>query len=274
MKKISPKFIRENENWDKKSLRFFSQNPEWNDLIEDIVWFANNRGGNIYFGIEDSDDLPSPSQRISEIWLDEWSRKIRKKISGNTENVNPVVCTKEIAENTWEYLNITIYPTQNTIACTSKWVYTIRFEDSTHRLKPTELNHILQEKWAYVWESRKTPFSFSDSHPDSYKNLIDNIRTNERVEDFIKQKSDREICEYYKLIEGDNLTNLWVIWIGTMTMRAKIAYPIRISVLYLDSDGIPMRPQKDYTDLTQSPQSLLESIMSLEIWQEWIEVSA
>lgn len=273
MKKLPPKFIWENENWDKKSLIFFWKNPEWSDLIEDIVWFANNRGGHIYFWIEDDADLPSAEQKITDIWLDEWSQKIRKKVSGNTENVNPVVCTRETAENGWQYLKITIYPTTSTIACTSKWIYTIRFEDETKRLKPTELQHILSEKWAYIWESRKTAFRFADANPVSYKNLIDIIRANERVDEFIKQKTDREICEYYKLTESDYLTNLGVLWIGTMTMRAKIAYPIRISIIYLDADGQVMRPQKDYTDLTQSPQSLLESVMSLDIWQEWIEVS-
>lgn len=212
-------------------------------------------------------------QIISDNWMEEWGPKIRKKISQNTENVNSVICTREVAENGWQYLKVHIYPTNSTLACTSKGVYTIRFEDETHKLKPTELGHILNEKGAYIWESRKTRFLFSDCDDNSFAKLLWMIKANERLDDFIKAKTDRELCEYYKLIEDGYLTNLGVLWIGTMAMRSKISYPLRLSILYLDDSGTPMRPQKDYTDLTHSPQAILEAVMELEIWREGIEIS-
>ena len=105
---VQPKFIQENEEWDKKSLRFFEGNVKWSDLALDVVAFANNKGGNIYFGIEDSAELPEENQIINQEWQDKWIPEIRTRIVGKTENLNPLIITVEKAENGGEYLKIQI----------------------------------------------------------------------------------------------------------------------------------------------------------------------
>ena len=144
--KIQSKFIQENEAWDKKSLKFFEGSVKWSDLALDVVAFANNKGGNIYFGIEDKAELPEENQIINQQWQDKWIPEIKTRIAGKTENVNPLVITVEKAENGGEYLKIQIIASRNTVACRSDGVYAIRFNDETRRLKPSELAHLFAEK--------------------------------------------------------------------------------------------------------------------------------
>ena len=59
----------ESSTLDKKSLRVLALAPkDWSirEIAKDCVAFANARGGQIYFGIEDKDDMPAASQQVHE----------------------------------------------------------------------------------------------------------------------------------------------------------------------------------------------------------------
>jgi len=271
--KTQPKFIQENEEWDKKSLKLFEKNVKWSDLALDVVAFANNKGGNIYVGIENEDDLPPENQVISQDWQDKWMPKIKNRISENTENINPLMITVEKAENGGEYLKIQIITSRNTVACRSDGVYAIRFNDETHRLKPSELSHLFAEKNNFVWETAKTLFKFENCDQKLFSDLMKRIRANEKIENHIKQKTDFELCEYFNLVFDDYLTNLGVMWIGTKNMRARIPHMPQLSLVYYDQNQQRTKPQKDFTDLEKSPLQILESILELEIWKEGKEIS-
>jgi ATP-dependent DNA helicase RecG len=270
---VQPKFIQENEEWDKKSLRFFEGNVKWSDLALDVVAFANNKGGNIYFGIEDSAELPEENQIINQEWQDKWIPEIRTRIVGKTENLNPLIITVEKAENGGEYLKIQIIASRNTVACRSDGVYAIRFNDTTHRLKPSELGHLFAEKNNFVWETVKTQFKFENCDQNLLSDLVLKIRSNEKVDNHIKQKTDLEICEYYSLVFENYLTNLGVMWIGTKSMRARIPNMPQLSIVYCDQNQQRSKPQKDFTDLEKSPLQILESVSELETWKEGKEIS-
>jgi len=267
------KFTQENEEWDKKSLKFFEGNIKWSDLYLDIVAFANHKGGNIYFGIEDKDELPPENQIISQEWQNEWIPKIKKKISTNTENVNPLIFEVKKAENGGEYLKIQIVGSRNTVTCRSDGVYAMRFNDETHRLKPSELVHLFAEKSNFVWETVKTQFKLENCDQNLFSELMKKIRVNEKIENHIKQKTDLELCEYFNLVLENCLTNLGVTWIGTKNMRARISNMPSLSIVYYDQNRQRSKPQKDFTDLERSPLQILESVLELEIWKEGVEIS-
>lgn len=274
MKTKTLKFVVENEEWDKKSLKFFdSSKISWKDLALDVVAFANNKGGNIYFGIENKEDLPPNDQKITQQWQDEWFPLIKKNIQGNTENINPLIISCEIAQNGGEYIKIIITASRNSVACRNDGVYAIRFNDETHRLKPSELGHLFAEKNNFVWESSKTHFSFDLHDQITLSKLTKIIRNNEKVEDFIKQKSDFEICEYFHLAEDGYLTNLGIMWIGTKVIRAKIPNSLGLSVVFYDSNGNRSKPQKDWTDLQKTPLEILEEILELDVWKDGVDIS-
>lgn len=57
--------MEENSIFDKKSLSIIIGNTaNWDELAKDCVCFANAVGGEIHIGIEDSEDQPSPNQKI------------------------------------------------------------------------------------------------------------------------------------------------------------------------------------------------------------------
>ena len=231
MSKKLLKFVQENEEWDKKSLKFFEGNIKWSDLVLDVVAFANNKGGNIYFGVENNADLPVENQMISQEWQGEWLPKIKKKIFTKSENVNPLIFEVQKAENNGEYLKMQIFPSRNTVACRSDGVYAMRFNDETHRLKPSELAHLFAEKSNFVWETVKTQFKLEDRDQNLSLELMTRIRANEKIENHIKQKTDLELCEYFNLVIENHLTNLGVTWIGTKIMRARLSNMPSLSVV-------------------------------------------
>jgi ATP-dependent DNA helicase RecG len=273
--KIIPEFILENENWDKKSLKFFDnpQKIEWKDLVLDIVAFANNKGGNIYFGIEDKESIPALEQKISQEWQNIWFSKIKKQVQTNSENLNPLILSVERASNNAEYVKLQISPSRNSVACRSDGVYAIRFNDETHRLKPNELSHLFAEKGNIVWELAISNFLFENCDADSLKDLLTRIRQNEKVDSHIKQKTDFEICQHYRLVENNILTYLGVLWIGTKIMRSKIQNLPRLSVVFYDKNERRSKPQKDFTDLSLSPVQMLDAVDDLKLWESGIEIS-
>ena len=59
--------MKEGTTFDKKSVRVLTLDPnKWNlkELARDCVGFANARGGEILFGVEDDGDMPPAEQRI------------------------------------------------------------------------------------------------------------------------------------------------------------------------------------------------------------------
>lgn len=267
MKKIPPIFVNENEYRDKKSVKLL--NERLSDLYLDVVWFANARWGNIYIGIEDNEWLPNPTQKIDPLQI----QKIKKKIAENTYNVYPIEWEILTTANWWEVLKLTVLPTTNAVACRSDGVYTIRFTDETNRIYPDDLMHLLVEKNNFIRETIKTDFDYQDHDKKLLEHLISSIKNSDVVDDFIKNKTDKEICKYYYLVDKDKLTNLWVLWIWSNIMRAKMVYPLRLSIVFFDKAGNRTRKSKDYTDLSLSPLQVLEKVVYDDIRDQWIEVS-
>ena len=58
--------MKENQTYDRKSLRaVMGKTADFDEIAKDCVAFANREGGHLAIGIEDDQELPDPSQRIS-----------------------------------------------------------------------------------------------------------------------------------------------------------------------------------------------------------------
>ena len=85
------------------------------------------------------------------------------------------------------------------------------------------------------------------------------IRESDRVKAHIKQMSDDEIIEHYNLVDGERVTNLGVLWLGTSRQRSKISYPI--TVQYIVYDNLEQKVRKEeWHDNTLNPKELLLEI--------------
>ena len=263
--------MKENVRFDKKSLKHVvGRNSNFGELAKDCVAFANSYGGHIAIGIEDDAELPIPNQIIPQ----DLPEKIVKRINELTINVG--VCADiKTAENGGEYINLHIFPSQASIASTTKGQYLIRDHDSSRILMPDELSRLISDKPAYCWETKVT-LNIHWSNADSMKldDFIQDVRNSDRVSRFVKEKTDEETLAYYQMIDDHGmLTNLGVLWIGRYEQRARLLYsPI---VQYIKYNANEEKVDKEvWDDYRFNPKELIQSIWNrIPDWKETHEVS-
>jgi len=263
--------MEENIQYDKKSLRLvWGKTADFGELAKDCVAFANTFGGKIAIGIEDDSDLPPIGQHIPE----DLPEKIMKRISELTMNVavTPEIST---AENQGQYIILHIYPSQSSLACTTKGLYLIRDHDSSRALRPEELNRLFTDKPAYCWETKVSlHIKWQNADQTKLTNFISNIRNSDRVSDFVKDKNEVEMLAYYQMIDDEEwLTNLGVLWIGKTEQRARLLYSPIVQYIKYDEDENKVQ-KKMWDDYSLNPQELIENIWQyIPDWKESYEIS-
>ena len=263
--------MEENEKFDKKSLKYvLGKSAEFGELAKDCVAFANSHGGYLAIGIEDGAEIPVPTQVIPE----SLTEKIVKRINELTINVaiHPEIV---VSENGGQYIKLHVFPSQSSIAATTKGVYLVRDHDSSRALRPEELGRLIADRPAYCWEtkvSQKIPWQNSDMF--KLNKFISDIKQSDRVSPFVKEKTEEEALAYYQMINDEGfLTNLGVLWIGKPEQRARLLYsPI---VQYIKYDEEENKVDKNvWDDYQMNPQELMMSIVeSIPDWKETYEIS-
>lgn len=262
--------MKENQFKEKKSLRLFTKNnPDWKSLAKDCVCFANSRGGIIAIGIEDNSDTPPENQRIPVDLLE----VIRKRISELTVNVG-VNVSLEKSDNGGDWIKLKIFPSVSTIASTTDGQYYIRISDNCKPVLPDELSRLFTDKPAFIWETKVTQ-NIELSNTDNHKlnTFLKDIRSSTRVSDFVKQKSNNELFAYYQMTNGQYLTNLGVLWIGTREQRARLLYAPIVQFIKYDETGNKVK-KLVWDDFSLNPKELIEDIWNkIPDWQEGVEIS-
>ncbi len=261
--------MHETQHIEKKSLRVVvGATSDFDELAKDCVCFANARGGIILIGIEDNESLPPPNQKIDTTLPD----KIRKRISELTINVGTHTHIKT-AENGGEIIELTVLPSTSTIAGTTDGRYYLRISDTCTPLPPDELLRLLTDKPSFIWETKITKVKLTDIDNQKVQACINDIRSSNRVSDFVKQKPTNELLEYYLFSEGDYLTNLGVLWLGKRTDRAKLLYAPVIQFLKFDEQCNRVN-KIVWDDFSLNPKEMLEAVWTqIPDWKEGIEVS-
>ncbi|MBO7588288.1 MAG: putative DNA binding domain-containing protein [Bacteroidaceae bacterium] len=263
--------MEENKRFDKKSLRYITGKTEnFGELAKDCVAFANSHGGYLAIGIEDGAELPAPNQVIPEL----LPEKVVKRINELTINVSlfPEIIT---SQNGGQYLKLHIYPSQSSIASTTKGLFLIRDHDSSRALRPDELSRLIADKPAYCWETKvSTKIPWQNADHIKLDKFISDINQSDRVSSFIKEKTAEEVLAYYQMINDEGfLTNLGIFWIGKTEQRARLLYsPV---VQYIKYDAEENKVDKIvWDDYRMNPQELMKSIVeSVPDWKEKYEVS-
>ncbi|MGI9055815.1 MAG: ATP-binding protein, partial [Pyrinomonadaceae bacterium] len=224
-------------------------------------------GGVLHIGVEDKETLPPPGQKISEKKIIE----LCQKIDGNTINVS-ILPTKITAENGGEFIELKIFRSQG-IAATSDGRYFLRVGDSSRPLMPDEISRLLTEKTAYVWEeqtSRNVPANLADE--TKKLQLLAEIRSSNRVKNFVKEKSDDEILEHYYFVKDNLLTNLGILWIGRREDRAMLQHaPV---IQFIKKDELENKVNKlVWDDFLLNPKELIDAIWNeIPDWREFYEL--
>jgi ATP-dependent DNA helicase RecG len=260
----------EGQKMDKKSLKLvIGKTADWTDLAKDCVGFANARGGILYIGIEDSEDLPAPEQRIDI----ELPHKIRKRLSELSVNV-ATIAEIVVAENGGQYIALKILPSVSTIAATTDGKYYYRISDECKPLPPEELMRLMTDKPAFNWETKTVKnVHRTDTDTDKLNAFVAEIRASDRVTSFVKLKTADELLDYYLMADGNYLTNLGVLWVGKRQDRAKILYAPVIQFFKFDESGNRVN-KLVWDDYYLNPKELIEAIWTqIPDWKEGLEVS-
>ena len=263
--------MEENSKFDKKSIRtVIGKTANFGELAKDCVAFANANGGVLHIGIENDADLPECSQTIS----DDLPEKIVKRINELTFNVavRPEIVT---AGNGGQYIKLQVFPSQVSIASTTKGQYLIRDHDKSRMLLPDELSRLISDKPSYNWET-KVSLNVHRSKADEKKirDFIVDVHSSDRVSDFVKEMSEEELLSYYQMTDdAGNLTNLGVLWLGKPEQRARLLYSPIVQYIKYDSEENKV-DKKVWDDYRLNPKELIEAIwLSIPEWREYNEVS-
>lgn len=260
----------ENQYIEKKSLKTITCiSPDWNELAKDCVGFANARGGIICIGIEDNQDLPPEDQIINNDLIS----KVKKRIAELTINVDDIV-SKKTASNGGEYIEVEIKPSLTSVASTTDGRYYIRIADTCKPVLPDELSRLFSDKPAFNWETKVVQkIKIDQCDRQKLSLFISDIQNSTRVSDFIKGKSEEELLSYYQMYDGDSLTNLGVLWVGTREQRARLAYAPVVQFIKYNKDGYKIKKEV-WDDFSLNPKELIQSIWDkIPEWREGVEIS-
>ncbi len=239
----------------KSILKIRSGDKEFKSLAETCVALANSQGGAIYIGIDDKTKAPPIGQLISNHEVNDTIKRIRTLCS------NVALTNSDILEdeNGGQYFHISVAPSLKSLAATSDGKIYKRIGDECVPVRAEDIMQLGEEKGAYQWELILSKYQFFDIPQENIANFINDIRGSERVSEFIKNKSDIEILEHYNLIDGNNLTYIGVLWLGSAKQRARLSYPITVQYIVYNQYEEKIR-KYDWHDNTKNPKELLLDI--------------
>ncbi len=261
--------MNEGQHQDKKSLRMIQgKTSDWSAIARDCVGFANAQGGVLIIGVEPNQSAPPTDQRVSDALID----TVRKRIPQLTVNV-AITVDKQFFPNGGEVVKLRVLPNQSSVASTTDGRYILRVGDETRILMPEDLVRLTTDKNAFTWETtvaRKIPRQSVDDV--TLKHFLKQIRASGRITDFVKNKTDDELLDYYLFTEGSWLTNLGVLWVGRRDDRARLLYAPSVQFIRYDANERKIRKQV-WDDFSLNPQQLIESIWrDIPEWKEGDEI--
>jgi ATP-dependent DNA helicase RecG len=261
--------ISECATFDRKSIRYvIGKSEDTDSLACDCVAFANAQGGTIIIGVEDDKESPPAGQRISN----DLAEHLKKRISQITVNVSTKAgkCT---CDNGGEYVEITVFPNQQSIAATSDGRYFIRVADETRRLLPDDLGRLMTEKANYIWELQTHRHVLRENYgPQKLDAFLTQIRASDRISSFVKSKSGQEMLSYYFFAKDQYLTNLGILWVGRREDRGSLLYAPIVQCIKFDESERKIRKQT-WDDYQLNPIELIEAIWDeVPDWRESYEL--
>ena len=262
---MAMKFNTEDKNIEYKGIQKIRTGDKgFKELAGTCVALANAQGGKIYIGIDNKTLMVGENQLITTQEQNDAVSKLRSLC------FSVAITSSEILsdENGSQYFIITVFPSTKTIVSTSDGKLFVRIVDKCEPVRSEDIQRLAEEKGAYQWEINTTKYSWLDDIVESnLQKFAAEIRQSARVKAHIKQLDNIEIAENYHLIDGDKLTNLGVLWIGTPKQRAGLCYPLTVQYIVYNTLEEKVR-KEEWHDLTMNPKELL-----LDIEQKAVELT-
>lgn len=258
-------FDTENKNNEYKGIQKIRTGGNgFRELAVACVALANVQGGKIYIGVDNDTRSVGPNQIIGPDEQNNAVSRIRSLC------FSVALTTSDILEdeNGSQYFIIDVLPSLKTIASTSDGKIYIRIADKCEPVRTEDIQHLAEEKGAFQWEISPTKYYWNEANViENLKRFATDIRNSPRVKNHIKQQEDIEIAEHYFLIDGEKLTNLGILWIGTPRQRAGLCYPLTVQYIVYNAQEEKVR-KEEWQDLSFNPKELL-----LDIEQKAVELT-
>ena len=247
----------EDQHTDLKSLRLITgKKPDWNSVAQDCVCFANGSGGRLLIGIEDGENQPPSNQTIPQSLLD----RLRKRIGELTVNVH-VLPSLIRAENGGAFIELTIERSHG-VASTSDGRYFLRVGDTCQPILGDDVLRLATERPGRPWETIETNIPLCNADTEKTKNFVQAIRHSTRVKQSVKEKTQEELLNHYGLANGNSLTNLGVLLVGSTMNRRELGTAPVVQAIKYDENGQKINKWV-WDDCTLSPLELVDAI-----WRE------
>lgn len=263
--------MKENSIYDRKSMRAIQgKSADFDEVAKDCVAFSNAEGGMIDFGIEDDDQLPPEGQKV-DVGL---PVAVSNRIKGLTQGV--MVSTEVMAaENGGEFLRLHILRNPYAIAVTSSGKIYLRVGDNSLPVSPEDIARLAEEKETIHWEDMLTSYLWTDCDKKKLDVLLKELRDSDRVSDFVKQKDDKELLDYFYMTdaESERLTNLGVLFVGKQTQRGRLMNTPVVQCIKYDELGEKVNKWL-WDDYSKNPQEIIDEVWgSIPEWKESTEIS-
>ena len=262
--------MTENSLYDKKSLLTISSKKiDWKEIVKDVVGFSNAEGGTIEFGIEDGTNEPESSQKIP----DSLRVLLVNNVNGKTNGVQ-ISAEKKIYENGGETILLHIRRS-NVMTTTSDGKVFMRNGDNTEPITGEDLHRLAEDKGCYNWELQVTNYNLDDCDKTRLEYILNTLRASDRVSDFVKEKTDKELLRYFALLaeEDDLMTYLGVTFLGSQSQRQRISNAPTLQCFKYDDYGEKIN-KWTWDDFTLAPDEIIEQVwQTIPDWKESQEIS-
>ena len=262
--------MTENSLYDKKSLlTITSKKIDWKEIVKDVVGFSNAEGGIIEFGIEDDVEVPVSSQQIP----DSLKTMLVNNINGKTNGVQ-ISAEKKTYENGGETILLHIRRS-NVMATTSDGRVYMRNGDNCEPITGEDLHRLAEDKGCYNWELQFSNYNISDCDASRLKYILKALRSSDRVSEFVKEKTDKELLCYFALLAEDTdlMTYLGVTFIGTQSQRQRISNAPTLQCFKYDEYGEKIN-KWTWDDYISAPDEIIEQVwQTIPDWKESQEIS-
>lgn len=245
---------REGLIYDRKALAAVTgKTADWNELAKDVVAFAAARGGTIDVGIADDAEEPPADQRIDPTLPD----RVAKRMGELTVNasVSPEIVTRP---NGGEVLRLHI-PRSSSTPSRSDGRFFLRVGDACVPITGDTVQRLVAERSGTPWEVQVADTPRSHYDPAAWGRLVARLRASDRVKASVKEKTDDELLDHYRLAVGNRLTHLGVLCVGTPLDRSRLGTAPVIQAITYDERGEKIGKQV-WDDHALSPIELVDAV--------------
>ncbi|MEA1893364.1 MAG: ATP-binding protein [Campylobacterota bacterium] len=245
----------ENHSIEYKSLDKTEGKSKLKDLARECVCFANAQGGTIFIGLDDKTKKPPSSQKVSQDKINTTLKALR----GFTNSVGLAEPIHLVHENGGEYFSFRVLPSLKTVAMTSDGKVAIRIGEECLPVDSQSLTQLVSEKGDFQWELvRHTRMTLDKLPLENIQNFISDIRSSDKVSEFIKQLDDNSLLEHFRLVDEGAVTNLGLLWLGNHLQRSKVSYPITVQYIVYDKNEEKIRKEEWHFNQLNPKELLLD----------------